>query len=346
MTTEVILSQQIAGINCTHSKNVKKASTQRNPFICGDNVTGIALEFYIRNLQGTLLPRTACDFLSKICNVAAASGAYRLYYSKNTMAEKTGVSPRTVQRYMRIIEASGIVTRTVVTDSIKGHQPNLYTFTHEFIAAVRAFFTVHLGDSQIKNIRKIPHCDLQRLVELSLAPIRGLIRKVSKLKDICTNKKVPPIGQNDASPTGQSDLQKEVTISGKAVEQNLAGTPGPDIETASQGKTLSGTERRALTNSELIAARKKREAEAAELTRAAHKRKQMASFLQRRSRGYVAKKAQDAQTQYNHTRIVEEGRRHDEALAKAQAGAQKDATVIHGHLNAIRALFGKKPIPA
>jgi len=343
MTPDVILSQQIAGSISARPKNTqehaKKPVVARNPFVRGENVTGMALEFFIRHLNNTLLPRAACDFLSKICNVAAASDAYRLFYSKSTMAEKSGVSTRTVQRYMRVIEASGIMTRTAVSDSIKGHQPNLYTFTSEFISAVRVFFTVHLGEERIKNIRKIAHSDLQKFVELALSPIRGLIHKVSKLKDISPLKKAHPIGQDDVSPKGQSDLQKEVQPLGKKEDKNLVRACGPNTGISLQKQNITGIARRAITNAELVSTRLIREAEAAAITRAAHARRERATFLQNRNRSHTL----NSQTQYNHSRIIAEGKRFDEALARSKAGALKDKTKISTHLNSLKAMLGRKP---
>jgi hypothetical protein len=343
MTPDVILSQQIAGSNSARPKNTqehaKKPVVARNPFVRGENVTGMALEFFIRHLNNTLLPRAACDFLSKICNVAAASDAYRLFYSKSTMAEKSGVSTRTVQRYMRVIEASGIMTRTAVSDSIKGHQPNLYTFTQEFISAVRVFFTVHLGEKRIKNIRKIAHSDLQKFVELALSPLRGIIHKISKIKDICSTTVKPPIGQDAPSPKGQSDLQKEVQPLGKAEDKNLVRACGPNTGISLQEQNITGMARRAITNAELVATRLKREAEAATITREAHARRERATFLQNRNRSHTL----NSQTQYNHSRIIAEGKRFDEALARSKAGALKDKTKISTHLNSLKAMLGRKP---
>ncbi|SMP80921.1 hypothetical protein SAMN02744783_04752 [Serratia sp. CC22-02] len=345
MTPDVILSQQIAGSNSARLKNTqedaKKPAMARNPFVRGENVTGLALEFFIRHLNTALLPRAACDFLSKVCNVAAASDAYRLFYSKSTMAEKAGVSTRTVQRYMRAIEASGIMTRTAVCDSIKGHQPNLYTFTHEFISAVRNFFTVHLGEGRIKNIRKIAHSDLLNLVELALSPLRGLTHKISKFKDINTPSHPSPIGQTGASPKGQNDLQKEVQPLGKKEDQNLVRASGPNDRIVLTGKPLSitGAERRATISAELASTHFRRQAEESVLARAAYARRQRSMYLQ----GKVRTK-QNPQSQYNHARLVAEGRRFDMELERSKAGALKDVEKIGNHLKNIRSLFREKPV--
>ncbi|MCZ4061339.1 hypothetical protein O3W44_22670 [Pantoea sp. LMR881] len=98
MPMPAILSQATTpDNNLTGEKSVpvvKKSRTSANPYIRAGNVTGIALEFFVRQMASRFITRTASDFLTKICNVAAASEAYQLYYSKATMATKRMFVPK------------------------------------------------------------------------------------------------------------------------------------------------------------------------------------------------------------------------------------------------------------
>lgn len=208
MPIPAILSQQaVSDNNPPKEKPVfvaKKTTASRNPFIRAGNVTGIALEFFVRQMASRFITRSAADFLTKICNVAAASEAYQIYYSKATMAEKSGVCAKSVQRYMRVIEASGIMVRTAVIDSFKGHQPNVYTFTHCFIAAVRSFFTEKLTASQIKGLRSMAQSEISFLIDKALAPFKNKLRQVLTLDAAKAFFKATPIGQ--IAPHPQDNL--------------------------------------------------------------------------------------------------------------------------------------------
>lgn len=304
-----------------------------NPFIRAGNVTGIALEFFIRQMSTRLITRPAADFLSKICNVAAASDAYQLYYSKNTMAEKAGVSSKSVQRYMRIIEASGIMTRTTVTDSVKGHQPNLYTFAPTFIAAVRSFFTEQVSASRLKSLRSMAQIELSKLVDTALKPFTSTMRKVANLQAAKVILSDDPMGQIVPCTTGQSDPQ-EVVKNREKEDQNPSRQPGSIFNESLKSKAMTGAERKAMTNHALLEARHKRVVEDGKILREQHAKKRRSIFLTQRGK--------QPQTTFNHARLTAEGKRHDATLAAAKENAVKDPSVIRGHLSGLRALLGRK----
>ena len=344
MFTPAILPQANSSNNISNNENSTyqaiKPRVRSNPFIRSGNVTGIALEFFVRQMASRLIPRSAADFLSKICNVAAASEAYQIYYSKTTMAEKAGVCPKSVQRYMRVIEASGIMTRTIVTDSIKGHQPNVYTFAPEFISAVRAFFEKQLSPSKLKMLRTIAQAEVSKLVDKALAPFISGMRKVLNFKAAQAFFNSLPIGQADPSPPGQIDPQEVV----KTTEEESKNLTHPDAKglIASKIKIITGQQRRAMTSEALTKTRKHRQVEIGKELRAAYARKAQSTFLTKRDARSAASAAQDKQTSYNHARIVAEGKRHDEALKHSIANAQKDPETIKNHIANMRAMFSKK----
>lgn len=270
MPMPAILSQQTAPDNNLSKEKPRQTSnksrTSANPFIRAGNVTGIALEFFVRQMASRYITRTAADFLTKICNVAAASEAYQLYYSKTTMAEKAGVCTKSVQRYMRVIEASGIMTRTTVTDSVKGHQPNVYTFSPSFIAAARSFFTEKLSAGQIKGLRAMAQSELSSLVDKALAPFKRTLRQVLSLDAAKAFFNGTPIGQIDPSSPGQSDPQEvEVTQQETA---DINPTRQGEVINSPLNSTITGKERKAMTNAALIETRQKRERESAQVARA------------------------------------------------------------------------------
>ena len=339
-----ILPQASARHNKKRVENIKssfnKSAGSDTPFIRGGHLTGIALEFFVRQMASRLISRPAADFLSKICNVAAASDAYQLYYSKATMAERAGVSPKSVQRYMRMIEASGILTRTVVTDSIRGHQPNVYTFSPVFLAAARSLFSEIIPPTRLKNIRTIAQVELSHFIDKALSPFSRTLRKALNLATTRAFFKALPIGQDDSTPTGQIDPQKEVE---QPIAENKNLTPQVKswFETIRR-KAITGAERKAMTTDALQQTHKRREAEAGEQLRAAHARKAQSAFLTKRDQiESVATAPRNQPNSFNHARMEEENKKHDEVLAQAKANAQRDPEVIKQHLAKMRAMIGR-----
>lgn len=229
MNTDILTQAGLSNNNLSKEKprqTSNKSRTSANPFIRAGNVTGIALEFFVRQMASRYITRTAADFLTKVCNVAAASEAYQLYYSKTTMAEKAGVCTKSVQRYMRVIEASGIMYRTTVTDSVKGHQPNVYTFSPSFIAAARSFFTEKLTAGQIKGLRAMAQAELSSLVDKALAPFKRSLRPVLSLDAAKAFFNGTPIGQIDPSSPGQNDPQEVEVTQQETVDKNPRAITG------------------------------------------------------------------------------------------------------------------------
>ncbi|WP_337016471.1 hypothetical protein [Pantoea agglomerans] len=361
MPMPAILSQHNPSDNIPDQEKpvlaVKKSRTSINPFIRAGNVTGIALEFFVRQMASRFITRTAADFLTKICNVAAASEAYQIYYSKATMAVKAGVCTKSVQRYMRVIEASGIMVRTAVTDSIKGHQPNVYTFNPSFIAAARSFFTEKLSSAQIKGLRSMAQQEISRLVDTALEPFKNKLRRVLSLDAARAFFKAPPIGQSVPTPTGQCDPQEVEEINQEKENKNLT-RPGSKWFHSFLKDSLTGKERRALTNAALIETRKKRDEEQAQLIRSRHARKKHAERASVTSeeeliamgwntgrnlaKPQFRKPFSKPMTGFNHARMDAANREHDAALESAKASAQRDPEVIRGHIQGLNDMLKGK----
>ncbi|HHA1396944.1 hypothetical protein [Enterobacter soli] len=292
-------------VSCTNIQH-RSASFKEN----GD-LNSYGLRRAIDLIGNECLPRSARVILSLVCQVAAATSAYKITKSRRRMAEECGTTEATIRRNLKKAVDAGILSSTLVFDKSEkglGQMPTEYQFTTAFLDAAKTL------------------CKAMDKARNGLALARSVFMKsLSKLRQVFCSQITP---RSDLpSPPDHSDHQELVSFDDKNSKENSA--QAERISVFQKAKTwATARHERATTKANDYAERQdlelaKRQEERAKLDGMVKRHAYVTGATQRQNTRAIPAQRNSTQSTFNAQRYEDANRQHDQVLKRAAEAAAR-----------------------